>query len=177
MWPSAACLCLSVVEWTTTRWVDLTVTILGCTYGIGHMALGGLAFVLRDWRALNLALSTPFFAFFLISWWVQGRASSPWGKHLWIGGLPSPLPPWLATGPKMPRAVQRSDGNGDLAEGGLGIQSSRIGISARVLSPLASGPAAEGAVPRPPPPHWHQLPAACQPHAHITWGAHGHPSQ
>ncbi|ELK13386.1 Solute carrier family 22 member 11 [Pteropus alecto] len=56
-----------VVEWTTTRWVDLTVTILGCTYGIGHMALGGLAFVLRDWRALNLALSTPFFAFFLIS--------------------------------------------------------------------------------------------------------------
>ncbi|XP_039716128.1 solute carrier family 22 member 11 isoform X2 [Pteropus medius] len=59
-----------VVEWTTTRWVDLTVTILGCTYGIGHMALGGLAFVLRDWRALNLALSTPFFAFFLISWWL-----------------------------------------------------------------------------------------------------------
>lgn len=48
-----------------------------------------------------------------------------------------------------------------------------MGISARVLSPLASGPAAEGTVPRPPPPHWHQLPAAFQPHTHITCGVHG----
>lgn len=46
-------------------------TILGCTYCAGQMALAGLAFALRDWRDLQLAVSTPFLAIALLSWSVQ----------------------------------------------------------------------------------------------------------
>lgn len=62
---------LSVVEWTTTRRRAVTITMLGCSYSLGQMTLGALAFTLRDWRALQVAVSMPFFAIFLISWWVQ----------------------------------------------------------------------------------------------------------
>ncbi|EPQ06495.1 Solute carrier family 22 member 11 [Myotis brandtii] len=63
-----------MVEWTTTRRRAVTMTILGCTYCTGQMVLGGLAFALRDWRALHLATSTPFFAIFLISLWLPESA-------------------------------------------------------------------------------------------------------
>ncbi|KAF6334280.1 solute carrier family 22 member 11 [Rhinolophus ferrumequinum] len=63
-----------LVEWTTTCRRDFTMTMLGCIYSTGQMALGGLAFALRDWRALQLAVSTPFFAVFLISWWLPESA-------------------------------------------------------------------------------------------------------
>nr|XP_019593407.1 PREDICTED: solute carrier family 22 member 11 isoform X1 [Rhinolophus sinicus] len=63
-----------LVEWTTTFRRDFTMTMLGCIYSTGQMALGGLAFALRDWRALQLAVSTPFFAVFLISWWLPESA-------------------------------------------------------------------------------------------------------
>ncbi|XP_066110151.1 solute carrier family 22 member 11 [Saccopteryx bilineata] len=63
-----------LVEWTTTHRRAVTMTILGCTYCIGQMVLGGLAFALRDWRALHLATSTPFFAIFLICWWLPESA-------------------------------------------------------------------------------------------------------
>ncbi|KAK2508730.1 hypothetical protein MC885_012862 [Smutsia gigantea] len=59
------------VEWTVGHRRAATMTILGCAYSAGQMTLGGLAFALRDWRDLQLVVSTPFFAFFLISWWVQ----------------------------------------------------------------------------------------------------------
>ncbi|XP_058545454.1 solute carrier family 22 member 11 isoform X4 [Neofelis nebulosa] len=63
-----------LVEWTTTRRRAVTLTILGCVYSLGQMALGALAFTLRDWRALQLAVSTPFFAIFLICWWLPESA-------------------------------------------------------------------------------------------------------
>ncbi|XP_016075721.1 PREDICTED: solute carrier family 22 member 11 [Miniopterus natalensis] len=63
-----------MVEWTTTRRRAVTMTILGCAYCTGQMLLGGLAFALRDWRTLHLAVSTPFFAIFLISWWLPESA-------------------------------------------------------------------------------------------------------
>ncbi|XP_059258429.1 solute carrier family 22 member 11 isoform X5 [Mustela nigripes] len=63
-----------MVEWTTTRRRAVTVTVLGCSYSLGQMALGALAFTLRDWRALQTAVSMPFFAVFLISWWLPESA-------------------------------------------------------------------------------------------------------
>ncbi|XP_054426927.1 solute carrier family 22 member 11 [Pteronotus mesoamericanus] len=63
-----------MVEWTTTQRHALSMTILGCTYCIGQIVLGGLAFALRDWRALHLATSAPYFAFFLICWWLPESA-------------------------------------------------------------------------------------------------------
>ncbi|XP_032735267.1 solute carrier family 22 member 12 isoform X3 [Lontra canadensis] len=63
-----------MVEWTTTRRRTVAVTVLGCSYSLGQMALGALAFTLRDWRALQTAVSMPFFAIFLISWWLPESA-------------------------------------------------------------------------------------------------------
>ncbi|XP_036115566.1 solute carrier family 22 member 11-like [Molossus molossus] len=63
-----------LVEWTMTHRRALTMTVLGCTYCAGQMVLGGVAFALRDWRDLHLAVSTPFFAIFLISWWLPESA-------------------------------------------------------------------------------------------------------
>ncbi|XP_040321606.1 solute carrier family 22 member 11 isoform X4 [Herpailurus yagouaroundi] len=63
-----------LVEWTTTRRRAVTVTILGCFYSLGQMALGALAFTLRDWRTLQVAVSMPFFAIFLICWWLPESA-------------------------------------------------------------------------------------------------------
>ncbi|CAN0337162.1 unnamed protein product, partial [Rangifer tarandus platyrhynchus] len=68
-WPSPACPhCLPMVEWTTTSARAVTMAILRSTYNIGQMAMGGLAFALREWRTLQLAGSVPFFVIFLISW-------------------------------------------------------------------------------------------------------------
>ncbi|XP_025771147.1 solute carrier family 22 member 11 [Puma concolor] len=63
-----------LVEWTTTRRRAVTVTILGCFYSLGQMALGALAFTLRDWRTLQVAVSMPFFAIFLICRWLPESA-------------------------------------------------------------------------------------------------------
>ncbi|XP_059118125.1 solute carrier family 22 member 11 isoform X1 [Peromyscus eremicus] len=63
-----------MAEWTTIRRRDVTMTILGCTYSTGQMALAGLALALRDWRNLQLAVSIPFLAIFLLSWWLPESA-------------------------------------------------------------------------------------------------------
>ncbi|XP_015333675.1 solute carrier family 22 member 11 isoform X2 [Marmota marmota marmota] len=63
-----------MVEWTTTHKRAVSMTILGCTFSTGQMALAGLAFALRDWRDLQLAVSVPFFAISLISWWLPESA-------------------------------------------------------------------------------------------------------
>ncbi|XP_027974035.1 solute carrier family 22 member 11 isoform X2 [Eumetopias jubatus] len=63
-----------MAEWTTTRRRAVTITMLGCSYSLGQLTLGALAFTLRDWRALQLAVSMPFFAIFLISWWLPESA-------------------------------------------------------------------------------------------------------
>uniref|UniRef100_A0A8C0XGK3 Major facilitator superfamily (MFS) profile domain-containing protein n=1 Tax=Castor canadensis TaxID=51338 RepID=A0A8C0XGK3_CASCN len=65
---------LAVAEWTTTHRRAVALTILGCTYSTGQMALAGLAFALRDWRDLQLVVSVPLLAISLISWWLPESA-------------------------------------------------------------------------------------------------------
>ncbi|XP_047375581.1 solute carrier family 22 member 11 isoform X2 [Sciurus carolinensis] len=63
-----------MVEWTTTHKRAATMTMLGCTYSMGQMALAGLAFALRDWQDLQLAVSVPLFVISLMSWWLPESA-------------------------------------------------------------------------------------------------------
>ncbi|EPY78874.1 solute carrier family 22 member 11 [Camelus ferus] len=91
-----------MVEWTTTCKRAITMTMLGCSYSIGQTALGGMAFALRDWRALQLAVSVPFFVIFLMSWpeAVGSAPSSHWHQ------LPDTHQPSSFTSPARPVGIQ-----------------------------------------------------------------------
>ncbi|KAG8522763.1 Solute carrier family 22 member 9 [Galemys pyrenaicus] len=62
------------VEWARSRSKALVLTLIFCAFGAGQMTLGGLAFVFREWRTLQLVLSVPFFVFFLFSRWLVESA-------------------------------------------------------------------------------------------------------
>lgn len=50
---------------------------IGYFYTAGQFILPGLAYVIPQWRWLQLAVSVPFFAFFLLSWYVVFCPSHP----------------------------------------------------------------------------------------------------
>ncbi|XP_075769077.1 solute carrier family 22 member 6-like isoform X2 [Pelodiscus sinensis] len=66
-------ICLSL-EWVPTKSRALVVTWLSDCSTAGQVVLAGLAYGIRDWRWLQLAISTPFFVFFLCSWWIPESA-------------------------------------------------------------------------------------------------------
>ncbi|CAG5874056.1 solute carrier family 22 member 6 [Menidia menidia] len=65
-----------IVEWIPTRVRTVTGTITGYCYTLGQLLLAAIAYFLRDWRWLTLAVSLPFYVFFLFSWWFH--ESSRW---------------------------------------------------------------------------------------------------
>lgn len=58
-----------IVEWIPTRIRTVVGTATGYCYTTGQLMLAGVAYNIRDWRWLTLAVSLPFYVFFLYSWW------------------------------------------------------------------------------------------------------------
>ncbi|XP_029304063.1 solute carrier family 22 member 6 [Cottoperca gobio] len=65
-----------IVEWIPTRVRTMAGTLTGYCYTFGQLMLAVIAYFIRDWRWLMLAVSLPFYVFFLISWWFH--ESSRW---------------------------------------------------------------------------------------------------
>lgn len=57
-----------VVEWIPTRVRTVVGTITGYCYTVGQLILALMAYYIRDWRWLTLAVSLPFYVFFLYAW-------------------------------------------------------------------------------------------------------------
>ncbi|KYO27836.1 hypothetical protein Y1Q_0006889 [Alligator mississippiensis] len=61
--------CMSLaVEWTPTNVRAVVGMVTGYSYSVGQFLLAGVAYVIPDWRWLQLAVSLPYFVFFLYSW-------------------------------------------------------------------------------------------------------------
>ncbi|XP_071316556.1 solute carrier family 22 member 6 [Trachinotus anak] len=65
-----------IVEWIPTRVRTVVGTVTGYCYTVGQLILAMIAYFIRDWRWLTLAVSLPFYVFFLFSWWFH--ESSRW---------------------------------------------------------------------------------------------------
>uniref|UniRef100_A0A8C6VQK2 Uncharacterized protein n=1 Tax=Naja naja TaxID=35670 RepID=A0A8C6VQK2_NAJNA len=52
----------------------ITIALTGLSYTAGQILLAGLAYSIRDWRWLQLAVSVPYLAFLLYSWWYAESA-------------------------------------------------------------------------------------------------------
>ncbi|XP_010868885.2 solute carrier family 22 member 6 [Esox lucius] len=58
-----------IVEWIPTRIRTVVGTATGYCYTMGQLILALVAYFIRDWRWLMLAVSLPFYISFLYSWW------------------------------------------------------------------------------------------------------------
>ncbi|XP_042296068.1 solute carrier family 22 member 6-like isoform X1 [Sceloporus undulatus] len=67
------CVSLSV-EWTPMHSRATVSMVTGYSYSVGQFILAGVAYAIRDWRWLQLAVSFPYFAFFLYGWWFTESA-------------------------------------------------------------------------------------------------------
>ncbi|XP_058016062.1 solute carrier family 22 member 6-A-like [Ahaetulla prasina] len=68
---SIACL---IVEWIPTQHRTITIALTGLAYTLGQILLAGLAYSIRDWRWLQVAVSAPYLIFLLYSWWYAESA-------------------------------------------------------------------------------------------------------
>ncbi|XP_016347641.1 solute carrier family 22 member 6-A-like [Sinocyclocheilus anshuiensis] len=62
------------VEWIPTKARTLVGTISSFFFTFGQMILAGVAYSLKDWRKIHVAVCLPFFAFFFYSWWYSESA-------------------------------------------------------------------------------------------------------
>ncbi|XP_077596615.1 solute carrier family 22 member 6 [Stigmatopora nigra] len=65
-----------IVEWIPTRVRTGVGTLTGYCYTLGQLLQAAVAYFIRDWRWLTLAASSPFYVFFIYSWWFH--ESSRW---------------------------------------------------------------------------------------------------
>nr|XP_033812657.1 solute carrier family 22 member 6-A-like isoform X2 [Geotrypetes seraphini] len=62
------------MEWMPIKFRDIVFTVLSYCSTVGQLILAGLAYGIRDWHYLQLAVSLPYFIVFLYSWWVPESA-------------------------------------------------------------------------------------------------------
>ncbi|XP_064207793.1 solute carrier family 22 member 6 [Anguilla rostrata] len=62
------------VEWIPTKTRTIVGTLSSFFFTFGQMVLAGVAYCLRDWRKLQVAVCAPYFIFFLYSWWFSESA-------------------------------------------------------------------------------------------------------
>uniref|UniRef100_A0A5F8GXN6 Solute carrier family 22 member 12 n=1 Tax=Monodelphis domestica TaxID=13616 RepID=A0A5F8GXN6_MONDO len=67
-----------LMEWTKTQARARVMTINALGFSFGQALLSGIAYAIRDWCILQLAVSLPFFLFFLSSWSVWLAESARW---------------------------------------------------------------------------------------------------
>ncbi|XP_026037902.1 solute carrier family 22 member 6 [Astatotilapia calliptera] len=63
-----------ILEWIPTRVRTVVGTMSGYCYTLGQLILALMAYYIRDWRWLTLAVSLPFYVFFLYAWWFHESA-------------------------------------------------------------------------------------------------------
>ncbi|TKS88940.1 Solute carrier family 22 member 6-B [Collichthys lucidus] len=61
-------------EWTCTKRRMLAGIITDYAFGVGYMSLAGIAYMIRDWRKLQLAISAPGFLLIFYIWVVPQSA-------------------------------------------------------------------------------------------------------
>ncbi|XP_076843100.1 solute carrier family 22 member 6 isoform X2 [Brachyhypopomus gauderio] len=62
------------VEWIPTKSRTFVGTISSFFFTFGQVILAGVAYSLKDWRQLHVAVCSPFFIIFLYSWWYSESA-------------------------------------------------------------------------------------------------------
>lgn len=62
-------------EWTGSKQRMLAGIITDYFFGFGYILLAGVAYLIRDWRKLQLAISAPSFLFIVYIWWVSSSVT------------------------------------------------------------------------------------------------------
>ncbi|XP_073410615.1 solute carrier family 22 member 20-like [Dendrobates tinctorius] len=63
-----------ILEWMPKRGRTLAGNFFGFSYSVGQIVLASMAYLIRDWRWLQFAVSAPFLIFFIYSWWLPESA-------------------------------------------------------------------------------------------------------
>ncbi|VTJ50939.1 Hypothetical predicted protein [Marmota monax] len=63
-----------LMEWTSARARPLVMTLNSVGFSFGQMLMAALAYGVRDWSLLQLAISVPFILSFVYSWWLPESA-------------------------------------------------------------------------------------------------------
>ncbi|MFT7802065.1 solute carrier family 22 member 6-A-like [Arapaima gigas] len=62
------------MEWIPTKSRTVVGSISSFFFTVGQVILAGVAYSLRDWRQLQVAVCAPFYIFFICSWWFSESA-------------------------------------------------------------------------------------------------------
>lgn len=69
MSPTSGSTSLPIVsEWVGSSWRTRTIAVMQAVSAVGQMVLAGLAYGIRNWRYLQIAISAPTFLLFFYFW-------------------------------------------------------------------------------------------------------------